>query len=266
MSKVTVLMSCMHQTDTSIVARSNIQTNCVVVNQCDTDNVEEYDFVNKFGQTRHVKFISTTERGLSRSRNRAIENADKDSLCVIADDDEIFVDNLEELVSTTYQNMSGTSLIAFALIRKNVNRKYPDTSYRIGFRKALKITSHQITFRREAIIKAGIHFDVKMGSGTGNGGGEENKFVLDCLRKHLKAHYFPAVIAVLLPGDSKWYRGHDSRFLYNNGWASRRLLGTPVGFAYICYSVYHLRPRYLAANVTAWQAFKSLLSGFLSKR
>ena len=44
--KLNVLISCMHETDTSIVARSNIQTDAVVVNQCDTNSVIEYDFTN----------------------------------------------------------------------------------------------------------------------------------------------------------------------------------------------------------------------------
>ena len=72
---LTLLIACMHEKDTSIIQRSNVQTDVVVVNQCDHDSVEEFDFVNKKGKICHAKFICTNERGLSRSRNMAIRNA-----------------------------------------------------------------------------------------------------------------------------------------------------------------------------------------------
>ena len=52
----------MHQHDKSILTKSNVQSDVVVVNQCDTDSVEEFDFVNKYGQTKHCIFVSTTQR------------------------------------------------------------------------------------------------------------------------------------------------------------------------------------------------------------
>ena len=72
---LTLLIACIHEKDTSIIERSNVQTDVVVVNQCDHDSVEEFDFVNKKGRTCLAKFICTTERGLSRSRNMALFNA-----------------------------------------------------------------------------------------------------------------------------------------------------------------------------------------------
>ena len=88
-----LLIACMHEKDTSIIKRSNVQSDVVVVNQCDHDSVEEFDFLNKKGITCHAKFINTTERGLSRSRNMAIENAQKADVCYICDDDEYLVDD-----------------------------------------------------------------------------------------------------------------------------------------------------------------------------
>lgn len=36
-----ILISCMHQKDASIIKRSNVQSDVVVVNQCDHDSIEE---------------------------------------------------------------------------------------------------------------------------------------------------------------------------------------------------------------------------------
>lgn len=74
--KVVVLLSCMHQKSHSIIARAHIQTDAVIINQCHTDSIEEFFFKNLKGVNCRVVFISTTQRGLSNSRNMAIINAD----------------------------------------------------------------------------------------------------------------------------------------------------------------------------------------------
>ena len=79
---VVVLLSCMHQNDVNIIQRSNIQTDVVVINQTDIDTVDEFDFINRKGRRCHALFISTTERGLSRSRNLAIASAEKADVCM----------------------------------------------------------------------------------------------------------------------------------------------------------------------------------------
>ena len=55
--KVTTLISCMYEKNANIIARSNIQTDVVVVNQCDYDSIEEFEFKNKKGVTCRAKFM-----------------------------------------------------------------------------------------------------------------------------------------------------------------------------------------------------------------
>lgn len=127
MAEFVILMSCMHQHDHSILVRSNVQSNIVVVNQCDIDKTEEFEFTNKYGQNKWCIFISTTERGLSRSRNMALQNAPNDSICLIADDDETFDDNVENTILDSFERYPMADLIAFSLIRKDLKTKkvYP---------------------------------------------------------------------------------------------------------------------------------------------
>ena len=119
-----LLISCMHQKDASIIERSNVQSDVIVVNQCDKDSVEEFDFVNKKGRKCHAKFICTTERGLSKSRNMAIRNAWGD-ICLICDDDETIADDCEEKILRAYSENPDAALIAFALLRKDNGKIYP---------------------------------------------------------------------------------------------------------------------------------------------
>lgn len=267
MKELVILMSCMHQSDHSILQRSNVQSNIVVVNQCDVEKVEEFEFINKSGQKRWCKFISTTERGLSRSRNMALQSAPEDSICLLADDDETFVDNLEEIVSATFSQRPQADLIAFSLKRDDLEngKHYPDTERKLRFKQILSTSSLQLAFCKASITRLGIQFDEKMGSGTGNGGGEENKFILDFRRKGASLIYVPCCIATVNPGESQWFKGYSPRHVQNVGWSSRRAIGPFIGFLYINYWVLTHRLFY-KKDISPINAYINIVKGYLQKR
>ncbi len=191
-----VLISCMHEKDASIIQRSNVQSDVVVVNQCDHDQVEEFDFINKFGRVCHVKFVSTRERGLSKSRNMAIRNAWAD-ICLLCDDDEVIVDEAEQIILRSYEDNIKVGLIAFSLKRNDIVRTYPTKQADLSFIQILRTSSQQITFSKKLMGDDLVWFDEEMGSGTANGGGEETKFMFDLKKRGYKLLYIPEIIAVV---------------------------------------------------------------------
>ena len=255
----------MHQKDISILQRSNVQSDVIVVNQCDKDCIEEFDFINKNNRTCHCKFICTTERGLSKSRNMALRNAWGD-VCLICDDDEILEDDCEDKILNAYHENHNTALIAFALIRKDNGKIYPKDKGPLRFKQILKTSSLQITFSRELILKYGITFDEKMGSGTGNGGGEENMFMFTIRKKRLCMLYYPDIIATVNPGESQWFQGYNERYFENLGWSNRRLFGPVLGLVYLVFWPIFRRRVYSKDGISVYQALKSSMKGFLSKR
>ena len=263
--KVVVLISCMNEKDTSIIARSNIQTDTVVVNQCDKNSVEEFDFRNKKGEKCHAKFINTTERGLSRSRNMAIKNAWGD-LCLIADDDEIFDDNIEDIITMTFLKYPQASLIAFSLKWIGPNVSYPSEPKIIRLKELLQVSSVQICFKLKDILLNNILFDEKMGSGTGNGGGEENHFMLDCRKSGFKMWYCPENIATISHGDSKWFRGYTEKYFRDRGWTSRRNLGFFMGGVFILYNAINHRKKFAKDGVSFGMAILYMIKGFFERR
>ena len=261
-----ILISCMHQKDASIIKRSNVQSDVVVVNQCDHDSIEEYDFINKKGRTCHAKFICTTERGLSKSRNMAIRNAWGD-ICQICDDDEVLPDDGEEKILKAYAENPNAGLIAFAVVRNDRPIKYPQEKRPLGFIQILKTSSIQITFSRHLSNKHGILFDEKMGSGTGNGGGEENRFMLDWRKKRVKMLYYLVIIATLMSADSQWFHGYDARYFENLGWTDRRILGNVLGMIYLFYWPLFRRKSYKQeGSLSLLETIKYSLKGYFSKR
>lgn len=261
--KLVVLISCMHQKDASIARRSNIQTDAVIVNQCDRESVEYLTFINKKGEQCNITFICTKERGLSRSRNMAIKNADKADVCYICDDDEYLVDDYEDIILAAHKRMPDVSVITFSLIRTNYT--YPTNEHKVGIGQILKTSSVQTTFKRKDILNHRIFFDPEMGSGSGNGGGEENKFLMDCKRSGLIIWYVPQIIAEVKSEVSQWFNGFTEDYYKNISWANRRILGTFFGAIYILYWVFFRRKAY-KQELSLFRILRSCFVGFFENR
>lgn len=262
---VCALISCMYQ-DQSIVERTRVQTNAVIINQCDEDYLLEYDFVNSEGKNCHVKFVSTRERGLSCSRNMAIRNC-TDDVCIVCDDDEELADGYEQLVLEGYGHYPEASVVTFKINREYKNhRNYPSPpGRRHNLASILQTNSLEITFKRKDILEKGILFDEMMGSGTGNGSGEEEKFLIDIRRSGLNLFFYPNTIATVHKGESQWFKGFDSSYFYNKGWAARRILGGPTSVFYLCYFVL-AHYKQFKSDISLIPLIKSLAKGWLSKR
>ena len=257
---VCVLISCMNQ-DKSIIERTHVQSNVVVVNQCDEESIEEWDFINGSGKVCHAKFISTTERGLSASRNLALENAWGD-ICIFCDDDEVLIDCYEDTVVKSFCDEKDCDIIAFKLI---YNRKsFGDTKCKYNRLSVTSVSSAQVAFRRDAVIETGIKFDEKLGSGSGNGGGEENKFLFQLLGKGLKAIYIPVLLAeIKSESESLWFKGYTSQYIVNEGWGYRRIFGTYLAYPLLWYHAIKHTKLY---KRNFFEIIYLLHRGFLEKR
>ena len=153
--KVEVLISAMHQKDLSIVEKTGINTDALLINQCDEDKIFEE---RRLSGT--IRCISTTERGLSRSRNKAIDNANGD-YCLICDDDERLEKDYSQKIIAAFDKYKDADIIAFKV--KIGNKKYPERGGRIGYIKSLRVSSVQIALRLSSIRRAGIKFDINFG-------------------------------------------------------------------------------------------------------
>lgn len=251
---VEVLLSCMHQKDASIIEKSNLsQVPTLVVNQCDTE-IEHWENPNEI----HRMFF-TNDRGLSKSRNFAIENSVSD-ICLIADNDEIFKDNLVDIVEKAYSELPQADVIIFKI--SNANKRLGNKVRKLKKLKLLRVYSPQISFRRASVINKNIKFDIKLGAGTGNGGGEENKFLFDCRKNKLKIYYMPIVIAREEENsESSWFHGYDEQFFYSKGAVNRYVMGFWLGLLYSIYCVFTKREKY-SGDIKMKNALKYILKGF----
>lgn len=256
MHSLEVLLSCMYEKDYSIIAESNIKTNAVIINQCDRKSKNKINLTDG----KYVNWINSTERGLSKSRNMAIRNSQAD-ICLLADNDEVFDDDCEKKILKAYKDLPDADIIIFDLYNKPTKLKYK--VYQMKRLEMLRVCSWQITFKRQVIVENGLTFDIKLGAGTGNGAGEENKFLLDCYDKGLKIYHVPVNIAVMKDNESTWFTGYDEEFFYKRGMSTRYILGFGLS---VLYAFYYLIMNYkhFKEKTSLITAGKQLLSGIIN--
>lgn len=250
-----LLVSCMNQEDMTIVKESGITTDVLVINQCDVNSVQKW-----VENAQTIRMISTTERGLSRSRNMALAHANGD-ICLFCDNDEYFYPGYAQIVLETFWRLSDADIILFDF--DNLSHHFRGGERQLRYFELLHAISCQIAFRKEMVDKAAIFFNPFMGAGSGNGAQEENKFLMDCYKKGLKIYYVPKKIGRIIDTESTWFKGFDEDFFFQRGGATRRLLGLPLSVLYAIY--YTVRKRNLYSHeLSQKKAFFSTLKGVLA--
>lgn len=230
---VEVLLSCMHRNSVEevkeLVNRTNIKGKCIVVSQCDREEII---------QDGNVKIIFTKQRGLSRSRNLALQNSSGD-ICLLCDDDEILCDNYEEIIRKTYNNLK-EQFICFYISRPA--RPIPQNNFHLSYRTFWHVASIEISFQREYILNNAIKFDERIGSGVSNCGGEENKFLLDCLKHGLRGSYIPITIGnLIIDSPSQWFKGYNKSYFIDRSRTDKIILGPVLGRIFSLYFLYTKR-------------------------
>ena len=252
---VEVLISTMHKEkdEYSLLDYMNIQTNAVVINQCNRCDKKVFNH-----NGNKIIWIDTTERGLSKSRNKAIANASSD-ICLLADDDEILLDGYKDIIEKAFYKHQDYDLIRFKIrgIEKNF-KEYQIKPCEINMRLSLKISSVEVAFKRKTIVDKALIFDELIGAGTEFLMGEENAFIVDYLRKKCRAWYEPVEIAKLHVGNSSWFTGFNEEYYFARG-ASYAAI-SPMGsyFLSILFALKHRKNTALSIVKTSCLMFRGI--------
>ena len=240
---VTVLISCMHQKNADIIARTGIQSDVVVVNQCDEDKVDEFTFTNNIGKICKVKFINTTERGLSRSRNMCLRNAWGD-YCLFADDDEKLTDNYGQIIHSAFERNPKADIVAFNYEDQNSrlknNYKKPISEEKEAPKNHC-YSSVAISFKLNKVIEKEIWFDPRIGAGSGIiSAGEESVWQTTARKRGLKIYQCSEYITTVSQANSTWFKGYDEKYFYDLGANLTARYGL-IKYLYQFYYPYRLR-------------------------
>lgn len=248
-----VLMSTMNKNQTDIekiVREHHIYCPTLVINQTQGELVQS--------QSDQLSIFSYHEKGLSKSRNRGLQNTNAE-IALIADDDIEYVDDLENVIVDTFHEYKDYDIIAFYV---ETEEHLPRGEIKdIHFMQSLSLMSVQIAYRVQSIKEHNIAFDERFGTGSGKyTSGEENIFLSDCLNKGLKILYVPRKIAYLLPeGESSWFHGFDEQFFMSKGALFYRL--SPRLSWLLNLSFVILKHSMYKKQLSMYQAYKAMKRG-----
>lgn len=211
--RLQVLISTMHQTDHSLLDKMNIQSDAIVINQCDRNEIEEFEY-----KGHHIQWMSLKERGVGLSRNTALMRADAD-IVLFADDDVIYDDGYEKKVIDNFKKYEKKDLLIFRIESMNKERptKKEKKDHNLSWFNSMRYGAVRIAIRTAAIRKANVFYSLLFGGGAKYQSGEDTLFIQQCLRKGLKAASVQEVLGVVEQQESTWFKGCNEKYFYDKG-------------------------------------------------
>lgn len=172
--------------------------NILVINQTTQDAVITSQYPG-------VRVINALEKGLSKSRNLALNNA-LGKLCVITDDDVIFKPDFCVHIIKAFNENAASALISFRVEKTPgvLYKKYPaERVTTTALRHRLNTMSIEMVVNRDILRQANkIQFDENFGLGAQFCMGEEALFINQIYESGLKITVEPSIIAMHLADDT----------------------------------------------------------------
>ncbi|OEH82443.1 hypothetical protein BCR26_03145 [Enterococcus rivorum] len=194
--------------------KMNLTTDAFIVNQSDND----LGTIKEKIKESVLKGMTFCEKGVGLSRNMALMRANGD-ICLMADDDMVYVDSYESIVKRAYSNYPDADMIVFN-VRIHQNGKTIEKvkkNGRVHLWNALKYGTVCFSFRRKNVLEQRVSFSLLFGGGTGNGSGEDTLFITDVLRSGLKVYSVQDVIADVYNDGSTWFNGYNEKYFEDKG-------------------------------------------------
>lgn len=161
----------------------------LIINQTTSEKVLTSDYSN-------VRVVNSLERGLSKSRNLAFENA-IGKILIIADDDVVYQEGFIGKIIATYNKFPHAAVINFCAINSdgNLMKNYPSHSKKdLNTFDILNTSSIEITLNKSILRQEKIRFDENFGLGAIFETGEEAIFLFDFKKKNKKLLFEPQII------------------------------------------------------------------------
>lgn len=177
-----------------------------------------------------IDIFNYTETGLSKSRNRNLNNITEE-ICLITDQDILFKQGFHNHIITAFQENPGADIIVFQIedLDGKPLKKYKNVPFWMNHRDIMKVSSVEIAFRSSSILNNHIKFDERFGLGAIFPTGEEAIFLSDALKKNLKIKYLPIPI-VQHPIESSGYNfEHNHTLITAKGAMLYRIFG-PIAY------------------------------------
>lgn len=210
--RVQVLASVMNEELSELVGRMRLESDAVIINQCDRLGFEEMEW-GRYA----VRFFSFPDRGVGRSRNEAILRADGD-ICLFSDADIVYEPGYGEAVAAEFERNRDADMILFNVAVEEERRTYFITQRkRVRWYNCGRYGAVSFAVRRDSLLSSGVTFSLLFGGGAKYSNGEDSLFLKEFMDKGYKVYTAPVTIARESGGNSTWFEGYNEKFFRDRG-------------------------------------------------
>lgn len=218
--RVQVLVSVMEQNPEEIAERMQLDSDAVIVNQCDRLDYRELEY-----RGHQIRFYSFPERGVGRSRNEAIMRADGD-ICLFSDQDIVYQPGYAASIAKEFENHPDADMILFNIEVEESRRTYHITERkRVRWYNCGRYGAVSFAVRKSSLLTSGVTFSLLFGGGSEYSNGEDSLFLKDFMKKGYKVYTAPVTIGREKAEESTWFSGYNEKFFYDRGVLYRYLYG-----------------------------------------
>ena len=212
MAAVQVLASVVNKDPRRLAEEMHIETDAIIVNQCDHYGVESFCHLG-----RKVRVFHMAERGVGLSRNTALMRADGD-ICLFSDQDIVYEAGYERKILQAFEKCSGADMIVFNIEIGEERRTYCNTQEkRVRWYNCGRYGAVSFAVKRKKLWESGVTFSLLFGGGAKYSAGEDSLFLKQFMDKGYRVFASPVTIGREREGDSTWFSGYHEKFFYDRG-------------------------------------------------
>ena len=230
---VQVLIAAVNQEPEKLIKQMNIQSDAILVNQCDRYAVEtisigsarnrhgdkEQNADEKYdeGKTPTLQVYHMAERGVGLSRNTALMRATGD-ICLFSDQDIVYEDGYEKAMLQEFEHHPEADMIVFNIQIGKERQTYHNAQWKkVHWYNCGRYGAVSFAIRREKLLESGVTFSLLFGGGAKYSAGEDSLFIKQFMDKGYQVYASPVTIGREAEGESTWFEGYTEKFFFDRG-------------------------------------------------
>ena len=253
--KVQLLVSAMHSDAEQLVKKMNINSDAIIINQCDENSYKEHII-----REHTIQFYSMNERGVGLSRNTALMRASQ-PISLFADADIEYINNYEKLVLGEFEKHPEADMILFNFVVDPSRRTYHTEKFHsVSFHNCGRYPAYSFAIRTEKMHAHNLTFSLLFGGGAKYSNGEDSLFIRDCIKSGLNVYASPICLGSEDNSTpSTWFDGYNEKYFIDRGVLYHFLYGKKaklLGYRF----VYKYKDKQ-CKNIPVKEAYKLLCRG-----
>lgn len=210
--KVQVLVAALKQDAEKLPEQMNLESDAIIINQCDEDKSLCLQH-----NGRDIQIFHMNERGVGKSRNYAMDHADRD-ICLFSDDDMVYETGYEEKIIREFEANPQADMILFNVVVGEERKTYENTERkRVHWYNCGRYGAVSFAIRTDKLREYGVRYSLLFGGGAKYSSGEDSLFILDLIKRGCKVYTSPITIGKEQDTESTWFKGYNEKYFFDRG-------------------------------------------------